>query len=130
MIGGSDAFDSEDLPLDVNFRKQPVYVFIGLCIVGISAGMVSIPVLPEMLECIEEDDELNETYDQNSIENFISGLFISFQSLGEALGPIISSYLSDTYGFQISQELYCCYLTCYFILYFLFCGMCLMCSSP
>lgn len=57
--------------------------------------MVSIPVLPEMLECIEEDEELNETYDQNSIENFISGLFISFQSLGEALGPIISSQLSD-----------------------------------
>ena len=47
MIGGSDQFFA--------FQKQPVFIFLGLCIIGLSAGMISIPVLPEMLEAVEED---------------------------------------------------------------------------
>ena len=53
-----------------------------------------------MLECIEEDEELAQKYDMETIENTISGLFISFQSIGEAAGPIAASSLSETYGFQ------------------------------
>jgi hypothetical protein len=34
-----------------------------------------------------------------SVENLISGLFISFQSFGEASGPVLSSILTDNYGF-------------------------------
>jgi hypothetical protein len=34
-----------------------------------------------------------------SVENLISGLFISFQSFGEAAGPILSSILTHNYGF-------------------------------
>lgn len=70
--------------------------------IGLSAGMVTIPVLPEMLECIEEDDKLAEKYDMMTVENYISGLFVSFQSLGEALGPMAGSLLTDTYGFEQS----------------------------
>lgn len=91
MVGGSDAF--------FEFQKQPVFVFLGLCIVGLSAGMVSIPVLPEMLECIEEDQTLAEKYDMEHVENTISGLFVSFQCLGEAVGPMLSSYLTETFDF-------------------------------
>ena len=40
--------------------------------------MISIPVLPEMLESIEEDSMLAEKYDIESIENYTSGLFIAF----------------------------------------------------
>lgn len=45
MIGGSDQL--------FEFQKQPVFIFLGLCIIGLSAGMISIPVMPEMLESIE-----------------------------------------------------------------------------
>ena len=70
MIGGSDSL--------FEFQKQPVFIFIGLCLVGLSAGMITIPVLPEMLEAIEEDSELSQRYDIESIENYTSGLFIAF----------------------------------------------------
>lgn len=70
MIGGSDGL--------FEFQKQPVFIFLGLCMIGLSAGMVTIPVLPEMLECIEEDDELADKYDMVTVENYISGLFVSF----------------------------------------------------
>ena len=91
MIGGSDTL--------FEFQKQPVFIFLGLCLIGLSCGMISIPVLPEMLECIEDDEELAQKYDIETIENVISGLFISFQSIGEAVGPIAASSLSEHYGF-------------------------------
>ena len=87
MIGGSDSL--------FEFQKQPVFIFLGLCMIGLSAGMVTIPVLPEMLECIEDDEELANKYDMMTVENYISGLFVSFQSLGEALGPMFGSLLTD-----------------------------------
>jgi sugar phosphate permease len=70
MIGGSDSL--------FEFQKQPVFIFVGLCLLGLSAGMITIPVLPEMLEAIEEDQELSAKYDLESIENYTSGLFIAF----------------------------------------------------
>jgi len=84
--------------------------------------MVSIPVLPEMLEAIEEDPEVAKKYDVETIENFISGLFISFQSIGEAVGPICSSYLTSIFGFEVSQEVYCFVLFLFWATYILFCG--------
>lgn len=70
MIGGSDVI--------FKFQRQPVFIFLGLCLIGVSAGLVSIPVLPEMLEAVEVNKELAEKYDMESIENYISGLFVSF----------------------------------------------------
>lgn len=64
--------------------------------------MISIPCLPEMLESIEEDPELASIYDPEQVENFISGLFVIVQSLGEAVGPMISSSLAEAYGFTFS----------------------------
>lgn len=40
--------------------------------------MITIPVLPEMLESVESDPELAEKYDMQSFENLISGLFVMF----------------------------------------------------
>ena len=94
----------------------------GLCFIGLSAGMISIPVLPEMLECVEEDQELAAKYDMETVENTISGLFISFQSIGEAAGPILASSLSENYGFQIAQEIYSGFLFIFTLSYFLSCG--------
>ena len=84
--------------------------------------MITIPVLPEMLDSIEEDPSISGRYDLESIENFISGLFIGFQSLGEATGPITSSILTDSFGFQTSQEIYTFFLIVYAALYFTTCG--------
>lgn len=66
---------------------------------GSSAGMITIPVLPEMLESVQEDSELSAKYDMEVVENVISGLFVSFQSFGEVVGPMISSFLTEHYGF-------------------------------
>lgn len=84
------------------FEKSPVGIISGLCLLGLSGGMVKIPVLPEMLESIEEDKPFNGSYDRDKLENVISGLFVGFQSLGEILGPVMSSLITQNAGFKVS----------------------------
>ena len=116
MIGGTDAI--------AIFYKNPFFIFLGLCIMGLSTSLCTIPCLPEMLDAIEEDQELANKYDIEQLENVISGLFVTFQSFGEAVGPMMSSLLVDSYGFRNAQDIYAAYLATYCLLYFLTCGMC------
>ena len=97
-------------------------MFIGLCVMGMSAGMITIPVLPEMLESIEEDAELSSKFDMEQIENLISGLFVTYQSLGEAVGPMVSSSIAEYYSFTISQEFFAIVLLLFALSYFFACG--------
>jgi len=118
MIGGTDAI--------AIFYKNPFFIFIGLCIMGLSTSLCTIPCLPEMLEAIEEDPAFADKYDNEELENVISGLFVTLQSFGEAIGPMVSSLLVDSYGFRTAQEVYAAYLATYCLFYFLTCGMCSM----
>ena len=56
MLGGTDWIPG--------FYNNSDLIFLGLMIIGLSAGMVSIPILPEMLEAIEDDEELSAKYEQ------------------------------------------------------------------
>ena len=91
MIGGN-----EDIRY---YNQETLFILWGLIIIGLSAGMVSIPVLPEMLDAINEDKELVAKYDAEYIQNIVSGIFIGFQSIGEAAGPIASQTLITYFGF-------------------------------
>lgn len=88
MIGGC----IEVLPFIAGHESQ--YVFFGLCIIGGAGGLISIPVLPEMMEVYEEDEALMASTERDQVENMVSGLFVTCSSLGEILGPLMSSYLS------------------------------------
>ena len=76
-------------------------MFIGACMLGFSACMVTIPLFPEMLHQIEikmpelKGDELN---------NVSAGFFNSFLGAGETLGPITASLLTDQIGFRNSED--------------------------
>ena len=115
MIGGSESIQMFE-------HNGSVPIFLGLMIIGLSLSMISIPVLPEMLDCIEEDEELAAMYDSQTLENVISGLFVSFQSLGESLGPVFGAYLTDHFNFTIGQEIYAGILVVFSLSYFFSCG--------
>jgi MFS family permease len=75
-------------------------ILLGLCLVGVAASTITIPVLPEMLESVEQNEDCD--YEQEEIENVISGLFITSTGLGETIGPILSSVLVELYDFRTS----------------------------
>ena len=54
---------------------SPIITVIGLCVLGFGSGMIIIPILPEMLECVEE---FFPEMDEELVQNNLSGLFIAF----------------------------------------------------
>ena len=97
-------------------ENNPGMIMLGLMIIGTSAGMISIPVLPEMLEAIELREDLR--YDPEGLENYISGVFVICTGLGEAIGPMLSSSLNEAYGFRIAQDIFAAGCALYAIVYF------------
>ena len=114
MIGGSAIIPA--------FYNNPEVPFMGLIIIGLAGSMISIPILPEMLDAVEEDKELALKYDRENLENLISGLFVSFQSIGEAIGPMLNSVLVEKIGFRRAYEVYSFYILLFCLVYFMTCG--------
>lgn len=99
------------------FANDADFVLIGLVLIGLAACMIAIPVLPEMLESIEEEEDLN--YDPDELNDLISSLFVSSTGVGEAIGPVLSSTLIEIYGYTMTQDIYAFMLMAYAAAYLL-----------
>lgn len=88
----------------LGLENNPAMIIIGLMIIGASAGMISIPVLPEMLEAIKEKSDRN--FNIEELNNYISAIFMTCSGLGEFIGPVLSSFLNKKYGFREAMDIY------------------------
>ena len=104
----------------LGLENNPAMIMLGLMIIGAAAGMISIPVLPEMLEGIEEGSTRN--YNLEELNNYISGIFVTCTGLGEFTGPVLSSFLNERYGFREAQDIYANCVLVFAIIYFLSVG--------
>jgi len=84
----------------VGFEREDVFILFGLSLLGISGGMIIIPVMPEMIEAIEHDPRFH--FDEDELNENISGMFVAAQGIGETLGPVLGSVLESSYGFDNS----------------------------
>ena len=100
--------------LGIKDTKQTI--FGGLMLLGFSAAMITIPLLPEVLYAIEQKfpnlagEELN---------NVISGYFNSCMGIGEAVGPITAGMLVEIYGFRNSNDLIASTILTFTLLFFI-----------
>ena len=101
----------------LHLENNPAMIMLGLMIIGAAAGMISIPVLPEMLEAIEAH-ETQRNYEPEELNNYISGIFVTSTGLGEFIGPVLSSVLNDRYGFRTAQEIYANIILIFALIYF------------
>jgi hypothetical protein len=61
---------------EVNYWYNPgFFAIFGLCIFGFGTAMVTIPVMPEILEGIEQNKDLN-NIDEQALYNNVSGYFV------------------------------------------------------
>lgn len=100
----------------LGLENNPAMIILGLMIIGAAAGMISIPVLPEMLEAIEERNDRN--YNVEELNNYISGIFVTCTGLGEFIGPVLSSFLNEKYGFREAQDIYANIIMVFALIYF------------
>ena len=70
----------------LGLENSPIMIITGLMIIGAAAGMISIPVLPEMLEAIEERND--RSYNLEELNNYISGIFVTSTGVGEFVSPV------------------------------------------
>ena len=96
--------------------NSPRLIMVGLVIIGTASGMISIPVLPDILEAIAERTDKN--FNQEELNNYISGIFVMCNGMGEFIGPVLSSFLNDRYGFRTSQDIYAAIVGIFAIAYF------------
>ena len=57
----------------IGIHESTFIIVFGLCILGFGAGLTIVPILPELIECIEEN---HPNFDKDKLNNLISGLFI------------------------------------------------------
>jgi MFS family permease len=58
------------------FDREDVFILGGLSVLGLAGGMIIIPVMPEMIEAIEQDKE-KFNYDEEELNENISGMFVA-----------------------------------------------------
>jgi len=100
----------------LGLENNPAMIILGMMMVGAAAGMISIPVLPEMLEAIEERNDRK--YEIEELNNYISGIFVTCTGLGEFIGPVLSSFLNEKYGFREAQDIYANVIMVFALIYF------------
>ena len=100
----------------LGLENNPAMIILGLMVIGAAAGMISIPVLPEMLEAIDERNDRN--YNLEKLNDYISGIFVTSNGLGEFIGPVLSSFLNEKYGFREAQDIYANIILCFAVIYF------------
>lgn len=104
----------------LGLENNPAMIILGLMIIGAAAGMISIPVLPEMLEAVEERNDRD--YEPEELNNYISGLFVTCTGVGEFIGPVLSSFLNERYGFRVAQDIYAQIVLVFAFIYFFSAG--------
>ena len=82
----------------VRFNTPYCFSVVGFLIFGFGTGFVTIPVLPEIMEGVEE--KFGDTYNKKVFCNNLSGYFIVSQALGEFFGPLLCSYIASQIKFR------------------------------
>lgn len=61
----------------MDYHHTGAFVLAGTAIFGVGFAMVTIPVMPEILEAVEEDKSLNKrNIDHQALYNNLSGYFV------------------------------------------------------
>ena len=76
-----------------HWQMTMLFTIMGLIIFGIGTAMITIPLLPEILDAIDENPRWRGNINEEILQNNVSGYFIFCQATGETCGPLASSFL-------------------------------------
>ena len=98
--------------------NQLTYIVIGQAFSGIFVAFLIIPVLPEMMTAANVKFEGRQKQRVNSLS---SGLYNAAIGVGQTIGPVLSAFFYEKYGFRSTQDIVASTAVIYGVLYF-FCG--------
>ena len=84
-----------------DIENPGLFTVLGLIVFGIGFANITIPIMPEILEAVEEKEgETGVPFDEQYLYNACAAHFFVCQAIGETLGPIISSFLESQIDFR------------------------------
>ena len=98
-----------------SFHNPGAFALLGMIIYGFGLGMVTIPVMPEILEGIEV--EYDNDFNDQLLYNHVSGFFIMSQAVGETCGPLTQALVELTLDFRPTQEIFVSLLVVFTLIY-------------
>jgi len=104
----------------LGLENNPELILAGMTVLGGAAAVMSIPVLPEMMEAVEKYSTMK--YNTDELDNYIAAVFTISNGVGEAIGPVLSSHLNEAYGFREAQDYYAFGVLSFAIVYFILAG--------
>ena len=109
------------------FKTQSVAALVisGMCIFGLGFSMIMGPVIPELLQALEQSEFYKaRNIDTKALCNNIAGYAILGQGLGESFGPMSSSLLELKLKYNIydCQHLLAFVMVVINLVYFITCG--------
>lgn len=70
-------------------------MLIGLGVLGMGAACTIVPIIPEMIDAVDEKDAANDK---------VSAIFSVAGGMGQIFAPLISGYINDKKGFNTSLD--------------------------
>lgn len=109
-----------------HFNKNGTYkawVMIGGVCQGFGVSMYVTPLLPEIMDSIQESLKTQEIeYDEEDLFNSVSGYFIMFMALGQVLGPLLSSQINHEFNSVVTVWMVVAVCSIYLLIYVAVCG--------
>lgn len=96
------------------------FTMIGLVLLGIGFSAIVVPIFPEMLEALEEQNPA--FIKSNEVNDLAAGMFNASMGVGESIGPILSGLINNRIGFRSSQEVLGVVIAVFTLTYLIFCG--------
>ena len=89
----------------------------GLGMNGVAAGFAFIPIYPEIMEAVMENEGIREETDE--LCDKVAGIYGTFFSLGSMIAPVFGGFLGQSLGYRGSCDVVALITLCFVFIYFL-----------
>jgi MFS family permease len=109
-----------ELPIVTNphlnlYRSLPM-MLVGMVFLGFSCGFIFVPLLPEIIEAIQDKEGIGENEELN---DKASGFFNASYAIGCLIAPILGGAFNDAWGFRKTCDIMAMLAAIFGVVYFL-----------
>ena len=90
-------------------------MLVGMVMLGLSCALIFVPLLPEIIDAVQEKEDIGENDDLNDMA---SSMFNASYAIGCLIAPILGGVFNDAYGFRRTCDIMAMTAAIFMVLYF------------
>lgn len=92
-------------------------IIAGIGLMGISASLIVVPLLPELIDAVKEKEHIPES---QLLNDKASAVYNTSQAVGSIIGPILGGFLQELVGFRSTCDIMALGAAAFTVVYFAF----------